>query len=181
MAKNNGPKIHIQGEYPADWPHIADRVRESVGHRCIRCGHRYKTGEHGKGEWTPCDEHCTHGGPVGKLLADGSVLEGPLDVVSDTELSGFGVVVAQWRILTVHHLDGNKANCEWWNLLSLCQRCHLQIQTRLNPQLPYFLEHSEWFKPYVAGFYAHKYENRNITREEAIQRMEELLAYERRA
>ena len=31
-------------------------------------------------------------------------------------------------MLTVHHLDGNKMNCEWWNLAALCQRCHLRIQ-----------------------------------------------------
>ena len=31
-------------------------------------------------------------------------------------------------ILTVHHLDGNPANCDWQNLLACCQRCHLHIQ-----------------------------------------------------
>ena len=90
-------------------------------------------------------------------------------------------VVAEWRILTVHHLDGDKSNCAWWNLLALCQRCHLQIQTRIDPDTPYFLEHSEWFKPYVAGFYAHKYEGRHISRQEANRRIDELLGYERRA
>ena len=30
------------------------------------------------------------------------------------------------HILTTHHLDGNKANCEDWNLAALCQRCHLE-------------------------------------------------------
>lgn len=84
------------------------------------------------------------------------------------------------KILTVHHFDGNKANDEWWNLLPLCQVCHLQIQAKVDPEVPWFLEHSEWLKPYVAGFYAHKYEGRNITREEAMQRMDELLAYELR-
>lgn len=173
-------KLHTRGEYPPDWPAIGDRVREEAGHRCIRCGHPYRTGEHGKGQWTPCDEKCTH--------------EGPIEVSNDTETDQFLTsttagdlvragfrVCAEWRILTVHHLDGDKANCEWWNLLSLCQRCHLQIQTRLNPQTPYFLEHSAWFQPYAAGFYAHKYEGRNITRVEAMARLDELLGYERLA
>lgn len=31
-------------------------------------------------------------------------------------------------ILTVHHLDGRPANCDWRNLLACCQRCHLHIQ-----------------------------------------------------
>jgi len=30
--------------------------------------------------------------------------------------------------LTVHHLDGNKSNCDYTNLVALCQRCHLHVQ-----------------------------------------------------
>jgi hypothetical protein len=82
------------------------------------------------------------------------------------------------RILTTHHFDGDKANDAWWNLLPLCQVCHLHIQGKVDPRTPFFLEHSEWIKPYVAGFYAHKYEHRMITREEALARMNELLAHE---
>lgn len=85
------------------------------------------------------------------------------------------------KILTVHHFDGNKANDEWWNLLALCQVCHLQIQARVDPEQPYMFEHSDWLKPYVAGFYAHKYEGRNITMDEAKARLAELLAHEQKA
>lgn len=84
------------------------------------------------------------------------------------------------KILTTHHFDGDKSNDAWWNLIPLCQVCHLQIQGRVDPEIPYFLEHADWIKPYVAGFYAQKYEGRNITREEAMQRLDQLLAYERR-
>jgi hypothetical protein len=28
---------------------------------------------------------------------------------------------------TVHHLDGNKANCSMSNLIFLCQRCHYRL------------------------------------------------------
>lgn len=84
------------------------------------------------------------------------------------------------RILTTHHFDGNKANDSWWNLLALCQVCHLVIQGRVDPEVPWFLEHSEWIKPYVAGFYAKKYEGRDIARAEAEERLTELLAYELR-
>lgn len=62
--------------------------------------------------------------------------------------------------------------------MALCQRCHLQVQGKVDPEIPFFLEHSEWAKPYMAGFYAQKYEGRTITREEATLRMEELLAWE---
>ena len=57
--------------------------------------------------------------------------------------------------LTVHHLDLNRSNCEWWNLAALCQRCHLHIQSKVVMERPWLFEHSEWFKPYVAGYYAH--------------------------
>jgi len=84
----------------------------------------------------------------------------------------------QGKILTTHHFDGDKANDAWWNLLPLCQVCHLTVQGKVDPNIPYFLEHKDWLKPYVAGFYAWKYEGRMIDKDEAIRRMDELLAYE---
>jgi 5-methylcytosine-specific restriction endonuclease McrA len=138
------------GNYPAGHslanPPIKDYVRGLAGHRCERCGHPYVKGAHPLDEngesWTPCDEHCTHGGPVRRENFDG----------------GFGPPEALWRILTVHHLDEDKANCRWWNLVALCQRCHLRMQRAVVMGRPYHYEHSEWFKPYAAGFYAWKYE-----------------------
>lgn len=56
--------------------------------------------------------------------------------------------------LTVHHLDLSPANCKWWNLAALCQRCHLHIQAKVVMEQPYMFEHSDWFKPYVAGYHA---------------------------
>src|SRR5262245_38935432 len=46
--------------------------------------------------------------------------------------------VASGHVLTVHHLDGNKANCEDWNLAALCQRCHLTIQGRIKMDQMFF-------------------------------------------
>ena len=40
-------------------------------------------------------------------------------------------------------------------------------------------EHSTWFRPYVAGYYAHVYLGEDLSREEAEARMDELLALER--
>jgi len=56
--------------------------------------------------------------------------------------------------LTVHHLDMNPANCEWWNIPALCQKCHLTIQAKVIMERTFMFEHSDWFKPYVAGYYA---------------------------
>src|SRR5262245_6663119 len=127
--------------YPIPWyspaddggPTIKDYVRELAGHRCVRCGHPYRKGAHGSGEWSPCDEGWTPGGPV-RVLWSGEWVE--------TDLTGDGCVIevgndhgpveARWRILTVHHLTGDKADCRWWNLAALCQRCHLSVQGRVN-------------------------------------------------
>ncbi len=55
--------------------------------------------------------------------------------------------------LTVHHFDGNKSNCEKWNLMPLCQRCHLSVQSRVDPENPLLFVPSLWAFPYIAGFY----------------------------
>lgn len=147
--------------YPIAWHQgIKQLVRDLAGHRCIRCGHPYRAGQHGKGQWSPCDEGCHHPGPVRFI-----------SVAADDQ-------EAEWRILTVHHLDGDKANCRWWNLLALCQRCHLIIQGRVNPAQIYPFEHSPWFKPYAAGYYAFHYLGEDLDRKQADARLEELLALE---
>lgn len=151
--------------YPAAWhARIKHQVRHDAGHRCVRCHHPY---EKGAGEWSLCDRHCTHPGGETRPFCP--------------ELDGEGEpfeVEARWRILTVHHLDGNKANCRWWNLVALCQRCHLEIQGKVVMDRVWPYEHTTWFQPYVAGFYAHRYRGVDVTREEAEQRLDEFLALE---
>lgn len=89
---------------------------------------------------------------------------------------------ATGHTLTVHHLDLDPSNSAWWNLLPLCQRCHLSIQGRVYLDRPWvMLDHSEWFKPYVAGFYAQKYLGEDLSRAEVIARLPELLELERDA
>ncbi len=56
--------------------------------------------------------------------------------------------------LTVHHLDLDPSNNEWWNIPALCQRCHLRIQGKVILERGWFLDHSLWFRPYAAGYYA---------------------------
>lgn len=57
--------------------------------------------------------------------------------------------------LTVHHLDLDPSNCRWWNLAPLCQRCHLQIQAKVVMERVWMFDHTPWFRPYVAGYYAY--------------------------
>ena len=65
--------------------------------------------------------------------------------------------MASGHVLTVHHLDGDKANCEDWNLAALCQRCHLTIQGRVKMEQVFseiVLPVSPWFKPHLDGYLA---------------------------
>lgn len=43
-------------------------------------------------------------------------------------------------ILTVHHIDGDKGNCSWENLVALCQICHLKMHNQWGPGLVLPLE-----------------------------------------
>lgn len=158
-------------------PAIKDLIRDRDGHRCLRCGHPYRKGEHGNGQWSPCDEHCTHTGPArinGEIPARLVLPPGhDLDIADTLGLGN--TVEAKWRILTVHHLNGVKYDCRWWNLVSLCQRCHLTIQGKVRMERPWVLEHSDWFKPYVAAYYASVFLNEDLTREQTEERLDELL------
>lgn len=85
------------------------------------------------------------------------------------------------RVLTIDHLTGDKADNRWWNLAPLCQVCHLQIQGRVIMQRPWIWEHTPWFRPYVAGYYAMRYLGLDLSRDEVERRLDELLALERAA
>ncbi len=55
------------------------------------------------------------------------------------------------HVLTVHHFDGDKANNALWNLMALCQRCHLKFQARVDPAQGLLVHPSVWSMPYIAG------------------------------
>lgn len=116
-------------EYPHNWDKVADRVKERAGWRCVRCGHPAE----GVNERIPCDDQC------------------------DPDRHPGGLDDGRQRILTVHHLDEDKSNCRWWNLAALCQVCHLVIQGKVDMERCWPFPHSEWFRPYVAGYYAHHF------------------------
>lgn len=176
---------------------IKDHIRERDSHRCLRCGHPYIKKQYGNGKWSPCDKHCMHHGPFSLIEPDvyEQSVPGPLvPVVVQTtpeldreymlakakEIGGKHpwILLAEWRILTVHHLNGIKYDCRWWNLVSLCQRCHLTIQGKVFMDRPWTKPHSEWFQPFVAGFYAWKYLDLELTQEETLARLDEMLDLE---
>ena len=152
--------------------------------------------------WSDCDDRCIHGGNVRMRHLNASTsrwrevdLQGAsvvnqlaydvthiaVDPVDPAESIGGGDlrIQAAWRILTVHHLNGRKFDCRWWNLAALCQRCHLTIQGKVQMERVYPFEHSDWFKPYAAGWYAYAYQGREITRDEAEADLDSYLALER--
>lgn len=173
---------------------LKGRVRREAAHRCVRCAHPFMTRSDARmlgveptpGRWSPCDDLCTHRGPIRWLPVHRLVAsdvwqidtESPAGVHFD---QGRHAVQAEWRVLTVHHLDGDKANVRWWNLAALCQRCHLEIQSKVVMERIYPHEHSEWFRPFVAGYYAWVYLGENLSRAEVAARLDELLALERAA
>lgn len=56
--------------------------------------------------------------------------------------------------LTVHHIDRDKANCADWNLACLCQRCHLEIQNKLDFNQMYMFDLTDWLRPHYEGYLA---------------------------
>lgn len=60
--------------------------------------------------------------------------------------------LATAHVLTVHHLNGDKAQCEDWNLAALYQRCHLHIQGKVRFDQDYFFPHTPWMLKHVLGY-----------------------------
>lgn len=141
-------RLTITGEYTTDWPAISLETRRDAGWRCVRCRHPF---EADTGRPLPCDDPCD--AMRGRSPKPGQYYE------HDWETPGLN--------FGVHHLDGNKANNAWWNRLALCNSCHLSIQATVIPERPFMLPHSEWFIPYVCGYFAHV-AGFEITREQAI-------------
>lgn len=171
--------------YPLAWHDLGHGygvkhlVRDLAGHRCVRCLHPFVCGET-PGAWSPCDERCRHGAPVrcgayGELHLNVGQFESHRKACDATH-------EAKARVLTVHHLrlgHDAKRDLRWWNLAALCQRCHLQIQGKVQMERVWPHEHSDWFKPYAAGWYAWSYLGLELSREEVEARMDELLGLER--
>jgi hypothetical protein len=114
------------GAYPADWAEVSRAAKCRAAWRCERCGHPDDPAacrDAGvRRGRLPCDEHCTH-------REDG-----------------------KQRVLTVHHLNGDKSCCEPFNLAVLCQVCHLSVQARIVFDRPYLLPHTPWMARHVEAF-----------------------------
>jgi hypothetical protein len=127
--------------------------------------------------WSRCDDQCRHGGVIrARGIGEWELHKDASPGQADLLIAAQCKVEAAWRILTVHHLNEVKADLRWWNLVALCQRCHLLIQRKVTMDQPWPWQHTDWFQPFAAGFYAMKYLDLDLSRDEAEARMEELLA-----
>lgn len=169
---DDGEEVELMSDprYPPEWPEVANTVKDQANWRCVRCGH--------PGEYPnmriACDQQCDL-----DRHPDVRAWMSVQAADNNTQVFVFYKDRQKQRVLTVHHLDGDKSNLAWWNLVALCQVCHLIIQAKVDLHRPWSMfEHSEWFKPYAAGWYAHRYLGQDLTRQETLDRLDELLALE---
>ena len=136
-------RLPISGAYAPDWGAISMLTRDEAGWRCVRCHHHF---DRETGRPLACDAECDRRRCRALLIARRGGTH------------NYGV----------HHLDGDKANNAWWNRLAVCNSCHLYIQASVIPERLFMFHHSDWFIPYVCGYYAHA-AGLSITREQALE------------
>lgn len=166
------------GTYPIDWDEIARAVKDAAGWRCIRCGHPYVLSFESEQEaedamWRIFP--ASSGIKVQPIPSGGYLIRSGI-LPCDEHCNGHRHEPVKQRVLTVHHLDGNKENCEWWNLAALCQVCHLQVQGKVKMDQAYLHPHTPWFRPYVAAYYAFTLLGEELTRDQVEARLCELLS-----
>lgn len=151
-----------RGAYPANWREIARLVKAEAGNRCERCGHPdeppWKTAQ---GRFIPMWQSRT-----------GSTQRAP----SPCDKRCYHPPDNKQRMLTVHHLTNQKDDSRWFNLVALCQSCHLKVQGKVWMERGFMLEMADWFKPYAAAYFAWKLLGLELSREQVVARLHELLA-----
>ena len=153
-------RLTIRGEYPLGWARISTRAKEAADYRCVRCHHPFATAM-AAGAPKLCDGLCDPSKGLHAKRGIGSVYH-------PERLRGINY--------GVHHFDGDKSNPRWWNLMALCNSCHLTIQALVIPERPWLFEHSEWMRPYVAGYYAYAFGGLEISRDETERDIERFIA-----
>lgn len=53
------------------------------------------------------------------------------------------------RMMTVHHLDGDKSNCQDYNLACLCRRCHLKMHHAFTPRRILLFPAEPWLQKHI--------------------------------
>lgn len=151
-----------KGEYHEHWDLLQAAIKAAAGHRCVRCHHPFTE----QGKPLVCDSQCDQ--HKGVHRNNDPRFQWSIVQTSDGRLRGLNY--------GVHHFDGDKSNNRWWNLMALCNSCHLKIQSSVIPERSWLFEHSAWAKPYIGGFYAWWFAQEYPTREEVEADLEKYLA-----
>lgn len=130
-------RLTISGAYTEDWAIVSLRVRDEASWRCVRCRHPF---DRETGRPLPCAESIIDPCDPRRCKAKRIAARG-------------GLVTA--HNYGIHHFDGDKGNNAWWNLMALCNSCHLYVQASVIPERAFMFHHSEWAIVYVCGYYAH--------------------------
>lgn len=125
--------------YPADWPDISLRAKESAGWRCQHPGCTAR--QYAVGEWLlqGVRANWVEHGRVGHDLP--SAFQQARQMAAEIQWSRSGddpdapkIIVI---VLTVAHLDHNPANCDPNNLRAFCQRHHLGYDAQHHVETAY--------------------------------------------
>lgn len=57
--------------------------------------------------------------------------------------------LANNKMMTVHHLDGRKDNCEDYNLACLCRACHLKMHHLFCPEQTLMFPAAAWLQKHI--------------------------------
>lgn len=156
-------RLEYRGEYPLGWRFLSDAVMASVGYRCVRCSHPFDPTTR---KPLICDGGCdlTKGPHRNADPRFASAIKRH----DDPRIPGLNY--------GVHHFDGDKSNNRWWNLMPLCNCCHLKVQSSVIPERQWLFEHTTWAKPYIAGFYAFWFAQLDPTKEQVEDNLDQYLA-----
>ena len=154
------------GDYAPDWRAVSLMTKAAAGWRCIRCRHAFNPDD---GKPLPCDPLiCDRTRGIHRRMTSVAMAGERTPATRAAELAEITLTdeEALARLsFTVHHFDGDKRNDRWWNRLALCNSCHLKIQSSVIAERSWILEHSEWAKPYIGGFYAWWFAKQEPSRE----------------
>ncbi|WP_341909620.1 hypothetical protein [Ferrovibrio terrae] len=109
-------KPENRSRYPADWPQIAQAIKDGARWRCQKCGvkHAALGGRDADGLWYSAGSiDCS-----GRMPARGTEAWCYRDGHRPMHLRIVQIII------TVAHLDHQPENCDPENLRAWCQRCH---------------------------------------------------------
>lgn len=121
-----------RARYPKEWPAISRRIRDRAGQRCEctgQCGDVHDDSLYGQRCDAPNGEHILrHIEKPWRFITSLQFEKREALHIDECEWADRAVQI----VLTVAHLDHAPENCAEENLLAMCQRCHLCMDSELH-------------------------------------------------